>query len=812
MVRTLLVLLATLVLAIGSDAWAVDPTGSDLVRGDAAARAIVDRLTATDAGAKVEVLDKRRYTDATTGNTYTSLKVRVDGQDGTAVLNESSGAFAFDAQLATTEAARVLATLPPVYGKMEEQLRGAVRALQGGVLGGSGGEDTPLAVTFHAGSTAGLDTVQAALGGVPAERFDAYEIRTVSATLPLRDVLRVGALADVTLLVATRVKTARLDVSVPHINADVVKSFGPVTKGLFTDIGIVDTGIDRTHPNLPFVVAAEADFTGGSQTCQGGPTPNVICVCAGGACVAGTCNAGPDMGNLRAQLRGRRDLRHRRRRRFRRWPRHPRRRHRWQQQRHVEGVAPLATLINAKAIPGVNTAGALTFAQTQGADVINGSYGFAGSCPAGGPNAPPENCCSAPPAQANTLCIVDADCGPGGMCSAPVSNGNGPDAVEVDHEVFAHNITVAVAAEERAANGRCSNNHALPCANDGRAFPDLSGVPQHAERRVQRHHGGCDRGRADGALGRRELQHGGTHLDNRSKPDIVAPGDAPGADDIDSTAHDWEGANPDFRDLAGTSMAAPHVAGVAAMLFSFGTARGILTDTPYIKAAILNNANRLAGWTRPGIAQPLDTAQGTGEVDALKSFRAYADDLRIWQQQVTGTDAAHSHWYYIDVEGQPVPIVTTLVFERHDVNQLPPAPPLSDLDLRLYDPTGTQVDLSISSRDSVEHIVYNATENGRYCIEVDPFSISPGPGELYALAANVSSFVYSRLQFTGTVIHAYRISATRPIPGIRRCSRATVRATSTGPRSGSGPRGRRFRANSRRARSRCTRWSTRSRR
>ena len=162
------------------------------------------------------------------------------------------------------------------------------------------------------------------------------------------------------------------------------------------------------------------------------------------------------------------------------------------------------------------------------------------------------------------------------------------------------------------------------------------------------------------------------------------------------------------------------------------------------------------GWLES--SQRLSTPRhqpGRGEIEAVESFRAYSDDLRIWQQRVDGTAPEDSHWYWLDVTGSSTPLALTLVFERQVTDPLASAPLLNDLDLRLYAPQSTlPVAESLSVVDNVEHVVYDTIQDGRHCVEVDPFDLSQDGAELYALAASsptpANTLRDFRLNYVGT--------------------------------------------------------------
>ena len=137
----------------------------------------------------------------------------------------------------------------------------------------------------------------------------------------------------------------------------------------------------------------------------------------------------------------------------------------------------------------------------------------------------------------------------------------------------------------------------------------------------------------------------GTTSMERHKPDIVAPGA-----NIRSSAHDWEGwggLNQNFVVKGGTSMAAPHVSGAAAVL---------LADRPSlsskeVKAILLNTASDITG-TRNEI--------GLGELDVSEAW--------VFNRNVlteTATEAGQEIFYKSEPSILRSFIKATLVWERH---------------------------------------------------------------------------------------------------------------------------------------------------
>jgi serine protease AprX len=198
---------------------------------------------------------------------------------------------------------------------------------------------------------------------------------------------------------------------------------------------------------------------------------------------------------------------------------------------------------------------------------------------------------------------------------------------------------------------------------------------------------------------------------DRRKPDLAAPGT-----NIRSAAYDWDGgflgSNPNFVSKSGTSMAAPHIAGAAALLRQAG-----ITDPLAIKALLLNTTDSLTwrsdwGW-------------------------GYANLARTWEQlgnAVVSTVPNGSHKLYR--VRNPSLFYATLVWNRWVYTKTGPDWCLSDLDLWLYGGTTNNIlGFSISSIDNVEK-AYTDTA-GEVVVKVRHLSSPPcSSAERFALATS----------------------------------------------------------------------------
>lgn len=112
------------------------------------------------------------------------------------------------------------------------------------------------------------------------------------------------------------------------------------------------------------------------------------------------------------------------------------------------------------------------------------------------------------------------------------------------------------------------------------------------------------------------------------KPDITAPGVAIIADGANA-----EGGDPTFQFLSGTSMAAPHIAGLAALYFGVSPN----TSPSEVKSAMMTTAyDTLDGDGNP-VTNPF--VQGAGHVDPTKYFEPgllYLNNLDDWLAYIQG--------------------------------------------------------------------------------------------------------------------------------------------------------------------------------
>jgi serine protease AprX len=199
----------------------------------------------------------------------------------------------------------------------------------------------------------------------------------------------------------------------------------------------------------------------------------------------------------------------------------------------------------------------------------------------------------------------------------------------------------------------------------------------------------------------------------RKKPDLSAPGS-----NILSTNNNWE-TTSDFVSYTGTSMAAPHVAGAAALILDRG-----VWDPMAIKALLINSAQDRGptGW---------DDAYGWGYIDLAHLDYHYTNYFMDELMPSPSYDLYAGPAFIGDN--------ATLAWHRRAIyNQTYPSVyySLADLDLLAFDESNNSwLASSASGADNVEQVKFDADASSAV-IKVDAWSTSFSGAyrELYALA------------------------------------------------------------------------------
>lgn len=223
--------------------------------------------------------------------------------------------------------------------------------------------------------------------------------------------------------------------------------------------------------------------------------------------------------------------------------------------------------------------------------------------------------------------------------------------------------------------------------------------------------------------------------DGRTKPEVAAPGRS-----ITSCDYSTDG----FVSMTGTSMAAPHVAGVAALVTDYWAEKYAQKIAGHssathpllrggqlaVRAMIMNMADQTTGEV---VGSLNDRQTGAGYIDALATMQS----LKRANVIIGDINEDQTLWYSVTVP-HGVTLKATLVWNRH-VNLGTPwtaTEPISDIDLALYDSGG----LKASSNDADtnwEKIAYTPLATGHYMIRVKNLGIySAIHSELFALACN----------------------------------------------------------------------------
>jgi serine protease AprX len=194
----------------------------------------------------------------------------------------------------------------------------------------------------------------------------------------------------------------------------------------------------------------------------------------------------------------------------------------------------------------------------------------------------------------------------------------------------------------------------------------------------------------------------GPTVDGRTKPDVVAPG-------FNITSAD-AGTASGYVVMSGTSMATPFVAGVAALMIEAGL------SPSEVKAKIMQTA---MDWGAAGT----DNEYGAGRLDAYAALAAAGAGLSTppptpMHQHHSGSLSATGAVsdYYLNVTDAQFPIAATLIMPS--ITGGSASSP--DFDLRLYNPSGSQVAYVWSTRRQ-EELGYKPTVTGTYRLRVESY-------------------------------------------------------------------------------------------
>ncbi|MCP5523385.1 MAG: S8 family serine peptidase [Verrucomicrobiales bacterium] len=245
----------------------------------------------------------------------------------------------------------------------------------------------------------------------------------------------------------------------------------------------------------------------------------------------------------------------------------------------------------------------------------------------------------------------------------------------------------------------------------------------------------------------------------RATVDIAAPGENltgtfyGGTTGGNTGGTAYPGANLYYPDIAGTSFAAPIVAGGAALLtdaaYTAFPANPSARDNRVVKAVLLNSADKIAGWDNGqalngGVVetfQSLDLNVGAGRMNLAQAYTQFLLGTADVSGMVGGTVQSVG-WDYAEVsEGSPTDYVidtalaagsqftATLTWNRdrtYNFNETTGGSvtddSFDDLDLEIWTVVGGLFDslvaISQSTYNNVEHLSFSLPATGEYGIRV----------------------------------------------------------------------------------------------
>jgi PGF-pre-PGF domain-containing protein len=234
--------------------------------------------------------------------------------------------------------------------------------------------------------------------------------------------------------------------------------------------------------------------------------------------------------------------------------------------------------------------------------------------------------------------------------------------------------------------------------------------------------------------------------DGRIKPDLVAPGTF-----IASTRssyiswYEWGLIDDNYAYMGGTSMAAPLVAGSAALVREYYTEmESVATPSAaLIKATLINGAiDMTPGQYGEGTDQEItgrpDNSQGWGRVDVANSIMAdYPEVTAYYDGESLSTGNSWTHTYDYIESGKP--LRATLVWTDYPASASASKSLVNDLDFTIADSSDTYYGNDGSGPDrinNVEGIELSSVSDDDYTFTVDGYSVSMGGTQPFALVAS----------------------------------------------------------------------------
>ena len=212
---------------------------------------------------------------------------------------------------------------------------------------------------------------------------------------------------------------------------------------------------------------------------------------------------------------------------------------------------------------------------------------------------------------------------------------------------------------------------------------------------------------SDNIEGMAAISSRGPVLDNRFKPDLVAPGTNIVSTKSDATIETLWGQGVDlfgtkYTFNGGTSSAAALAAGAATLVRQFYTdvegidIPGVSPSAALIKATLLNGAVDISpGQYGTGSFQEIpdsprpNNVEGWGRLDLENSILPAAPKTLQYQDETTGLGTGESRIYNFDVQAG-TPLKATLVWSDYPGSSTAGGGLVNDLDLILIDPSGNR--------------------------------------------------------------------------------------------------------------------------